>query len=315
MFGAASKAYSLNSDARLSISSDSPVTESGLKLASTNGNTKSCNGSENEALLKKARILLVEDSFINQKVAKGMLNNLGYLVDVVENGKEALDALENQDYDLVIMDCQMPVMDGYTATEEIRKREQLTHRRTPIIAHTAHAMTYDKDKCLKAGMDDYISKPITQVAMKEIVEKWLVQQTTDETMNETEIKTEEDVLDQSVLEDLFTLEESGQPGLLKELVDYYVDSTPQQIEEIRLAAAEKDCKKLEKLTHALKGSSNSLGLKQLASVCLELEMKGRANSLEGVDNLLSQLEPEFAIGSSALVKVLQTGLSSLSLVA
>ena len=313
MFGTASKAYSHTSDAYLSASSDSPVTENGVKLEKSNGSIKSLNGSENGATLKKAHILLVEDSFINQKVAKGILTNLGYLVDVVENGKEALDALENKNYDLVIMDCQMPVMDGYTATAEIRKREQLTQKHTPIIAHTAHAMTYDKEKCLEAGMDDYISKPVTQAAMKQILEKWLVQQTTDETMKE-ETKPE-DVLDQSVLEDLFALEDSGQPGLLKELVDYYVESTPQQIEQIRLAVAEKDCKRLERAAHALKGSSNSLGMKQLASLFLELEMKGRANSLDGIENILGQLEPAFATGSMALAKVVQNGLSSLSLVA
>lgn len=317
MLGAAAfAACSHSSDARLSASDESPVTENGVKPKESNENEKviSSNGSQNTAMLKKTYILLVEDSFINQKVAKGILNNLGYMVDVVENGKEALEALENRSYDLVIMDCQMPVMDGYTATAEIRKREQQTQSHTLIIAHTAHAMTYDREKCLEAGMDDYISKPITQAAMKQVLEKWLAKQKTDEDMS-VETMNQEDILDQSVLEDLFALEDSGQSGLLKELVDYYVESTPEQIEQIRQAALERDAKRLERAAHALKGSSNSLGMKQVAMVCLELEMKGRSNSFEGVENLLRELEPAFSIGSMALTKVLQNGLSSLSLVA
>jgi CheY-like chemotaxis protein len=120
---------------------------------------------------KHAHVLVVEDNIVNQKLATKMLEILGCSVDVAANGIEAVGMIKKLSYDLVFMDCQMPEMDGYEATAEIRRYED-TSKHTPIIAMTAHTMVGDREKCLEAGMDDYISKPIKKEAVSEMMKKW-----------------------------------------------------------------------------------------------------------------------------------------------
>ena len=115
------------------------------------------------------RVLLVEDNRINQEVAKGMLNNLDVHVEVANNGDEALAALERGAYDIVLMDCQMPVMDGYQATHAIRQREAHTDYHQVIVALTANALPEDRERCLAAGMDDYLSKPFSIERLREVL--------------------------------------------------------------------------------------------------------------------------------------------------
>jgi CheY-like chemotaxis protein len=125
---------------------------------------------------RRVRILLAEDNIVNQKVAVAMLRKFGYNPDIVTNGKEAVSALKTVPYDMVLMDCQMPEMDGYEATRQIRNPQSaIRNHAIPIIAMTAHAMQGAREECLEAGMDDYISKPINPQALLDVIEKWAVE--------------------------------------------------------------------------------------------------------------------------------------------
>jgi CheY-like chemotaxis protein len=121
---------------------------------------------------RKVKVLLVEDNKVNQAVAQGMLRKMGCEVTIATNGVEALERFEKEPYDLVFMDCSMPVMDGYQATREMRRRQGTT-KHTPIVAMTANAMEDDRDRCLAAGMDDYLAKPFTFAALRELLERTL----------------------------------------------------------------------------------------------------------------------------------------------
>jgi CheY-like chemotaxis protein len=129
-------------------------------------------GAENQqGSERKIRILVAEDNSVNQKVVVKQLMSLGYQAEVVNNGQEAVDRLKEHEYDVVLMDCQMPIMDGYRATQEIRSFEG-ERKRTTIIAITANAMPEDRQRCMDAGMDDYMSKPASREDLRKKVEQW-----------------------------------------------------------------------------------------------------------------------------------------------
>jgi two-component system, sensor histidine kinase and response regulator len=123
------------------------------------------------------QVLVVEDNLVNQRIAKSMLQRLGYRVDIANNGEEGIAMWSMGDYDAIIMDCQMPVLDGYSATMRIREMEEELaregRRRLPIIALTAHAMPYDRQKCLDAGMDDYLTKPVAVGDLGDTLTRWI----------------------------------------------------------------------------------------------------------------------------------------------
>jgi PAS domain S-box-containing protein len=250
-----------------------------------------------------ARVLLAEDNDINQKVATGMLEDLGYRVDVARNGREALEALARDHYDAILMDIQMPEVDGYEATAEIRVREEGTGRRTPIIAMTANAMQGDREEALEAGMDDYIAKPVRWEDLEMILERWVPRRGEAPTANGgEEIVGEEppnldardpDVLDPAVLERLRRLERR-EPGILSELVEMFVSSTPSKLATLRAAVEAGEAQTLEQAAHALKGASGNMGAWRMSEVCAQLQTIGEAGDLAGAPELLRRLEEEFA---------------------
>ncbi|MCH8040403.1 MAG: response regulator [Nitrospinae bacterium] len=270
---------------------------------------------------KGIRLLLAEDNTVNQKVAVRMLEKLGYGVDVAANGQEAVEALARISYAGVLMDCQMPEMDGFEATREIRRREELevkrneketttlgTPHRIPIIAMTANAMKGDREKCLAVGMDDFVPKPVKLEDLKAVLERWVKRKIPSE---ELEVKGEmkekatpdtsppspltssdQPPLDQAVLNELRALGGEDDPLFLSALANQFLQDIPTHVEAIRQAVEQSNADALLKAAHAFKGACRNMGASVLAALCGELEKRGRAEAMEGAENLLLPLQSE-----------------------
>ncbi len=250
------------------------------------------------------KILLAEDNVVNQKVAINILKNLGYRADIAANGLEVLAALRRQSYDVVLMDVQMPEMDGLTATHQICA-EWEKETRPRIIAMTANAMQGDREKCLSAGMDDYISKPVRRQALSMALSKCGLRAT------ETIVKQEkapapelEIVIDQAVLEELKEMAE-GDYEMVVEIIDCYLEETPILLDEISQAVAQEQAELLRKSAHTMKSSSASVGATKLSQLCKELEFIGRRETTEGADVILSQAKAEYERVENALQDEIQ----------
>jgi len=254
------------------------------------------------------RVLLVEDNRVNQEVAKDLLEHFGCEVDVAHDGAQALEALQKASYDLTLMDCQMPVMDGYKATRAIRQRES-DHggKRAVIVALTAHAMQGDREQCLAAGMDDYLSKPFNMAEFRRTLERWLPRAGSGEERPESGVDREPagplheqhacmpgDPIDDSALDMLRALERQGARGVVQRTIAIYLEDSPKLLEDLREAAVERDAEALRLAAHSLKSSSATLGAPRLAELFKQLEALGRKNSDDGVIELVASAEAEFA---------------------
>ena len=227
-------------------------------------------------------ILLVEDNPVNQRVGLHLLNQMGYRADVAANGVEAIAALHNRSYDLILMDVQMPLLDGLETTKRIRQEWPAHGPR--IVAMTANAMREDRERCLASGMDDYISKPVNFQQLQRVLER-----------HGTERKIEaRPTLDESVLQDLRSLQEPGGPDILAELIQLYLDDFPDRIEGIRTALETRDSVLLRKEAHRLKGSSQQMGVSRLASICVELENLGRNDRVDSAMPFFMSAEREIS---------------------
>ena len=178
----------------------------------------------------KLRILLAEDNVINQKVASATLHRQGFQVTIVNNGLEAIEAIENQTFDLVLMDVQMPKMDGLQATAAIRRRETASGGRLPIIALTAHAMQEDRERCLTAGMDDYAAKPINTSELEKMIKKWTLSPHIIEASLATESLSDQQTFDPAALLERL----GGDTNLRDEILDLTEGELASLLEELRL---------------------------------------------------------------------------------
>jgi CheY-like chemotaxis protein/HPt (histidine-containing phosphotransfer) domain-containing protein len=248
---------------------------------------------------RDARILVVEDSIVNQQVAIGMLAALGYRADVVANGLEAIEAVGRIPYAAILMDCQMPEMDGYEATRAIRQREG-SGRHTPIIALTADVMKDARAKSLSAGMDDYITKPLKRAELAAALERSLPRLVMVESPSLAAQLQSDDVLDRTALDGLRALQRAGTPGLLEKLVDSFLEDTPHQLADLRHAAQVGDAVRLTKLAHKLKGSVSNFGASRMVRVCTELETLGKNGNVDVASQLLSDLDRQFDLASTVL---------------
>jgi CheY-like chemotaxis protein len=216
-----------------------------------------------------------------------MLEKQGYRADAVANGREAVDVLAQIPYHLVLMDCQMPEMDGYAATAAIRRREReqgAATRRMPIIAMTANALQGDAEKCLAAGMDDYIPKPVTVPHLEAVLTRWSAQ---------AEPGPPDEAVDASALAALQDLQGEGQPDLLAELIAVYLREAPPRLATLHAAAACADAGALRRAAHSLKGSSSQIGAVQVARLCADLEEQAGTTDLMGATETLRQLDEAF----------------------
>jgi two-component system sensor histidine kinase/response regulator len=228
---------------------------------------------------KHGKILLVEDNTANQRVAALMLQKLGYAPDLVGNGLEALEALTRITYDLVLMDCQMPEMDGFAAAREIREREGST-RHTPIIALTANAMREDRDKCIAAGMDDYLSKPINIQDLQRIVTTWLrVSEVPVVAAPAPVIASPVPVniiVDESRLRDI----SDGDESALQELAHIFIDDTVRELEALETAITAKLVPEATRRAHGIAGAALTYGMPSLAVPLRALEADGKVGHLD-----------------------------------
>ncbi len=252
------------------------------------------------------RILLAEDNIVNQKVAVHILQQIGYQADVVSNGLEVLTALKQQAYDVVLMDVQMPKMDGITATRQIFAEldaGELTEPRPRIIAMTASAMQGDREACLEAGMDDYLSKPIR---IEELVQA--LGRGTGEAGRAGgagEAGGAFQVLDAKALQALQAMFGDNADLILKEMIDCYLEDAPQYLRAIAQAIADNDATKLHHASHTLKSTSATLGAIKLSNLCKELETLSRNGHTGDGASKLPQLEAQYEQAKAALQLVRQ----------
>jgi PAS domain S-box-containing protein len=242
---------------------------------------------------QQIKILVAEDDAINQKVVTGILGRLGYNIDIFTNGKDAVKALEQTPYDLVLMDCQMPEMDGYEATEIIRDpRSKVLDHRIPVIALTGHAMDSDMEKCINAGMDDYLSKPVKPVELYDMIEKWLIKHgRLNKVKEQAPVQaagTGEAAFDLSlVMENLAEDKE-----MIRRILNDFSVYIPGKISALKKAYYDGDAPSVRIHAHALKGSSANVGAVSVQKIAYQIEIAGESGDLTGVDSLLLKLDEQ-----------------------
>jgi CheY-like chemotaxis protein/HPt (histidine-containing phosphotransfer) domain-containing protein len=256
--------------------------------------------------LGRPQVLLAEDNPTNRMAAVRMLELLGCQVDEAANGIEAVNACRDVEYDIVLMDNQMPEMDGFTATSEIRKLE-LAHRRSPvpIIALTANALHGDREKCLKAGMSDYLSKPFKAAQLSQLLERWArPSSSTGAVTPPADAGTSlhhGSAIDSKVFDDLRDPRAGiGGNDFATSLIELYLVESASRMTALKEAAAQRDWPLVKFIAHSLKGSSSSVGANGLADICGELEKRARQTSVDGTPELVRALEDEFTRVRDAL---------------
>ncbi|GIV60908.1 MAG: hypothetical protein KatS3mg043_1997 [Rhodothermaceae bacterium] len=250
------------------------------------------------------RILLAEDNPVNQQVALRMLQQLGHDARVAANGREAVEALENDAFDVILMDLQMPEMDGLDATREIRRR-YAPDRQPRIIALTANALQSDRERCLEAGMDDYISKPFRLETLRHALKQAATRPASPSvTAPPPDRDMAEALLDGAVLEELRNmLGEDDDPDFLRSLIRDFLQDTRRLLDELRRAYLEKDLPTLHRTAHTMKSSSALFGAVTFSTLCNELEQLAEAGSLEGADARIARLERQYEHIKAALERV------------
>jgi two-component system, sensor histidine kinase and response regulator len=256
---------------------------------------------------RRLRVLLAEDNEVNQKLVVRLLEKQGHTLAVARNGMEALAALEQQPFELVLMDVQMPEMDGFEATAHIRRAEAGTSRHIPIVAMTAHAMKGDRERCLEAGMDGYVSKPIQPQELFMAIDRVLQLEADTEPEKKTAELPPTPAPDEAIDTAELMNRVGGDKDLLKELVGVYLDICPSMIAELRQAVARRDAPAVQRAAHTLKGMVGQLGAKAAFNAALHLEALARERDLSQADAACAALEDALNRVRPAVLRLLDEG--------
>ncbi len=260
-----------------------------------------------ESTIFSNHILLVEDILANQKVAISMLKKLGVTTDIAANGEEAVQRWSTGDYDLIFMDCQMPLMDGYEATRQIREIEKTGSGRTPIIALTANAMEDERRKGLEAGMDDYVAKPFTSSDLATALQLWLGPSELAHTPAETEQKT---TGPSAASTDGYPVINPQQLEMMQdamgedfvELIPAYLSSVEEILEALPAAETAQNIKEMQRYSHSIKSASNNVGATTLAKLAAEMEFEAQQGQLHDASRTITRLNQEFSRVKQALLE-------------
>ncbi|HEY8257533.1 MAG TPA: response regulator [Gemmatimonadales bacterium] len=270
-----------------------------------------------------ARALVVDDNVVNRAVIVGMLESCACAATEAANGREAVMHAMSSEFDVVFMDCQMPIMDGFEATGEIRRREATDgRRRVPIVALTASALKGERERCLAAGMDDYLSKPVRQAELEGMVSRWASAGVRasgrsaghghspngngngNGHSNGNGHAPPREVLDQSVIAGLRAMRSPRSGDASGRLIGIYLEHTPQSIRQLRGAVDGGDCAEAQRIAHTIKSSSGMLGATGLAALLAKAEEAGRGRSDEELRTLIGDIEAEYQRVHSALTDLL-----------
>jgi CheY-like chemotaxis protein/HPt (histidine-containing phosphotransfer) domain-containing protein len=257
------------------------------------------------------RILLAEDNLVNQRLAVRQLRRLGHTADAVANGRQVLAALQQHVYDVLLLDCQMPELDGYETARTIRKQEvPLSSSAGPIrrplriIAMTANTMEGDRERCVAAGMDDYIPKPVRlpdlEAALQRATETLAADSTPSPPSPETAVEPAEETLDLSMLRSLSELNVPGESDAATEMAELFLRNAAPLRDRMREAAAAGDLADFARAAHSLKGSAGGLGARRLSRLCADLEKLAKTGDLAGVRRDVAELDSEFQKVDQAL---------------
>lgn len=291
-----------------------PVRRSAMRdcLASIDGNMKSPTAKAAEPPLVPlecalgARVLMVEDNPVNLAVGIGFLESLGCEVETAMDGLEALEHHRKGEFSLIFMDCQMPVMDGFQATAEIRTREKERARRTPIIALTASAVEGDRERCLGSGMDDYLPKPYTRGQVREMLESWLSPTCMDSQIGaisstpEAAMPIPTGTIDENVLDELAQIQTGWHGNLAQRSVRLFLEKTPALLRSLEEGAANGDLALLYRASHRLKSSSGMIGAVELSSRCRHLETVAQAGTVSNAPALVQAIIAAYDMAAVSL---------------
>ncbi len=279
-----------------------------------------------------AKVLVVEDHVVNQRLAKQILTGCGCVVDTVDNGQEAVNAIQKKCYDLIFMDCQMPILDGYQATQQIRAHETALNKSQqniipiPVIALTANALSSDREKCLASGMSDYLPKPFRKQQILEMLEKWipnrLVPEQQQQLMHFTQqpeeaisdhpatLKVVEEhqqsqqikspALDKDVINEIKDMMVDGEDDFLVDLKDCFKHDFNLGLKALNKAYEQGDAEEIRVTAHGMKSTSGNLGAIALSAMCNQVEKMGKQQILDKVESVIEQMKSEFSRVNQAL---------------